>query len=268
MFGNIMNGTVVLSNGTMDYVRFGSGKTDLVLLPGLGDGLKTVRGTALPMALLYREFAKEHTVYMFSRKNALPDGYTTRDMARDQKEAMEILGIRNANVVGVSMGGMIAEWLAVDAPACVNKLALVVTCADATAELKDCVNDWISMVQRGDHFALMDSNVRRIYSEAYYRKNKWLIPITAKLTKPRSYARFLIQANACLTHDARAELAGITMPVWIIGGEQDRVLGCAGSRELAEQIPAAELLLYPQWGHGLYDEAKDFQKVLLDFFRG
>ena len=43
------------------------GSEHLLLLPGLGDGLRTVKGTALPMALLYRKFTKDYTCWMFSR---------------------------------------------------------------------------------------------------------------------------------------------------------------------------------------------------------
>ena len=67
MLWNTKNGTVKLDGGTMDYVRFGTGQRVLVMLPGLGDSLRSVRGTALPMAVLYREFSKDFTVYMFSR---------------------------------------------------------------------------------------------------------------------------------------------------------------------------------------------------------
>ena len=68
----IQNGRV----GQMDYIRFGSGERVLILLPGLGDGLRTVKGTALPMALLYRKFAKHFTVYAFSRREPLDEGCT------------------------------------------------------------------------------------------------------------------------------------------------------------------------------------------------
>ena len=55
-----------------EYIRFGIGQKNLILLPGLGDGLRTVKGTALPVALYYRSLAKEYTVYLFSRKIQLP----------------------------------------------------------------------------------------------------------------------------------------------------------------------------------------------------
>ena len=93
----------------MDYISFGNGKENLVMLPGLGDGLSTVKGMALPFAFMYRIYAKEYKVYVFSRKNCLPEGYTTRDMARDQARAMESLGIQKASVLGNSNGGMIAQ---------------------------------------------------------------------------------------------------------------------------------------------------------------
>ena len=89
MLYNIKNGTLYIGESTMDYIRFGTGSRVLVMLPGLGDSLRSMKGTALPMAVLYRVFAKGFTVYAFSRKNGLPQGYTTRDMARDQAEAME-----------------------------------------------------------------------------------------------------------------------------------------------------------------------------------
>ena len=74
MLYNAKNGTVKIGNTTMDYIRFGTGEKNLILLPGLGDGLQTVKGTALPMAFMYRIFVKRYTVYAFSRKNMLPEG--------------------------------------------------------------------------------------------------------------------------------------------------------------------------------------------------
>ena len=97
MLYNAKNGALKMGETTMDYIRFGTGSRTLVILPGLGDALQTVKGTALPMAWMYRIFAKDFTVYAFSRKNALPERYSTRDMARDMAQAMDDLGIAQAD---------------------------------------------------------------------------------------------------------------------------------------------------------------------------
>ena len=261
MFWNAKNGTAAGA----DYIRFGTGKKNLIMLPGLGDGLRTMQGTALPMALYYRSLAKDYTVYMFSRKTALPRGHTTRDMARDLNQAMEELGIGKASVVGVSMGGMIAQHFAADYPERMEKLVLVVTCPRPNPVLLESLEEWLSCAGADNHTALMDSNVRRIYSDAYYRKNKWMIPITGKLTKPKSYDRFFAQAEACRSHDAWDRLPEITAPTLVVGGERDRSLGGEPSREIAARIPGASLKMYPQWGHGLYEEAKDFLPIVTEF---
>ena len=121
------------------------------------------------------------------------------------------------------------------------------------------------MLVSENHAALMDSNLRRIYTEDYYRKNKWMVPIVGKLTKPKSYDRFFIQADACLTHDAYERLHQVQATTLVVGGEKDLSLGGDASREIAEKIPGAELRMYAQWGHGLYEEAKDFNHVVLSF---
>lgn len=265
MIGNTRNGTLDLDGARMDYIRFGNGPRVLVILPGLGDGLRTVKGTALPMALMYRIFSKDFTVYAFSRKDPLPEGHTTRDMARDQAEAMERLGIGRADILAVSMGGMIAQWLAVDFPDKVGKLILTVTCARPNDILWESLGEWTDLARRGDHAGFMRSNLVKIYSDAYCRKNMWMAPIVGRLTKPKSYDRFFIQAEACLTHDAYEALSHIEAPTFVIGGEKDKALGGDASREIAAAIPGAKLLMYPQWGHGLYEEAQDFNATVLDF---
>lgn len=261
------NGTVSLTEGTMDYIRFGSGVKNLVMLPGLGDALRSVKGTALPMALMYRMFAKDFTVWMFSRKQPLERGCTTRDLARDQAEAMAALGIRKADVLGVSMGGMIAQWLAADYPEKVGKLVLTVTCARPNPILLESVEEWVKLAKQNDPAGFMDSNLRRIYSEDYYRKNRWMAPIVGKLTRPKSYDRFFIQAEACKSHNAFENLVKIQVPTLVIGGEKDLALGGDASGEIAAAIPGAELKIYPQWGHGLYEEEKSFNSLVLEFLK-
>ena len=107
----------------------------------------------------------------------------------------------------------------------------------------------------------------KIYSDSYYRKNKPFLPLLAKITRPKSYDRFLIQAEACLNHDAYAHLPTIAASTLVVGGKQDHALGCEASREMAQAIPDAQLKIYPQWGHGLYEEAPDFNQTILNFLR-
>ena len=267
MLWNAKNGTLNIGGNTMEYIRFGTGPRVLIMLPGLGDGLRSMKGTALPMALMYREFVKEFTVYAFSRRTALPAGFTTRDMARDQAEAMALLNIEKADIFGVSMGGMIAQHLAIDFPERVNRLILAVTSSRPNPLLNESLDEWITLAKKGDHTAFMDSNLRRMYSEDYCRKNRWMVPLIGRLTKPKSYDRFFIQADACLTHDAFAQLPCITAPTLVIGGGKDLALGPEASEEIAAVIPGSRLKLYPQWGHGVYEEEPDFNRLIMDFLR-
>lgn len=253
--------------GTTDYIRFGHGSKNLILLPGLGDGLRTVRGTAGPMRLLYRSFISNYTVYAFSRRNDILANATTRDMARDVKSCMDALGIEKADLWGVSMGGMIAQWMGVDYPEAIGKLVLTVTCAQPNPVITNAVTEWLGLAAAGDHTGLMDSNMRLIYSDAYYRKNKAYIPLVGAMMHPRSYDRFRILANACLTHNCAAYLERIQSQTLVIGGQLDQVVGPDAARELAAAIPGATLRIYPEQGHGLYDESNDFQTTVLSFLQ-
>ena len=106
---NAKNGRLALPFGEMDYIRFGAGRRPLVMIPGVGDGLRTVKGMALPFALMYRALARDFTVYVFSRRVQLAAGMTKRDMAEDLNAAMDELGLNSAAVVGVSQGGKIGR---------------------------------------------------------------------------------------------------------------------------------------------------------------
>lgn len=248
-----------------DFIRFGKGEKVLFMLPGLGDGLKTVRGTAVPMAWMYRGFSKKFTVYGLSRRRNLPEHYTTRQMAADVAAFMDEMGIEKADVLGVSMGGMIGQWLGVDFPEKIENLVLAVTCPCPNPLITECIGEWVEMAKKDDHVAFMDSNVRKMYSEEYYQKNKLGIPLVAKMTKPDNYDRFYTMAEACLEHDALAELGKIRARTLVIGGEKDICLGGDASRQMADIIPGAKLHMYEQWGHGLYEEARDFNDVVMDF---
>ena len=267
--GKVMqkNGSVKLGSTEMYYAAFGSGNENLVVLPGLSDGLATVKGKAWILSLPYKKYFPHYTVYMFSRKNKMPDGYTIRDMAEDQVQAMKNLGIDRACLLGVSQGGMIAQYIAADHPEMVSKLILAVTAPNANSVVKEAVSGWIDMVKRDDHTALMADTAEKMYSEEFLRKNRKYFPVLARFTKPRDYARFLKNSLAILEFDSRDELSKIQCPTLIIAGDNDKTVGNDAPYELHRGISGSDLYIYKGLGHGLFEEAKDFYDRVLDFCR-
>ena len=261
------NKSVKVGNTSMNYAQFGSGEKSLIMIPGLGDGLRADKKYALFYAMLYGKFAKAYTVYVFSQKTEMPERYSTRKMARDMKEAMDILGIEKADVIGVSLGGMIAQQLAVDFPEKIEKLVLVVSAPRKNQYTQGCISGWIEMAKRGDYHKLMVDTLKKMYTREYLEKNRWMMKAATKIGKPKSYDRFITMAYACLYHDAYERIEKIQADTLVIGGELDRTLGARGSKELAEKIPNCTLKMYPQYGHALYDEAKDFNQTVLDFLQ-
>ena len=264
MFG-IKNLFIDIGGAKIPCAVFGKGRKNLIMLPGLGDGLTTVKGKALPMALMYREFMKDFTVYMMSRREPLPEGFSTKDMAADIARFMDKLGIEKASIFGVSMGGMIAQHFAADFPGKTEKLILVVTAPKNNEIMEKCVPVWVEQAKNGEGAALMESNVLNMYSDEYYRKNRWLTPITGKLAVPKDPSRFITMAKACLEHDAFSVLKDIKAPTLIIGGSEDRTVGSEASEILAKEIPGAKIFMYEGLRHAVYEEAPDFNKRVKEF---
>lgn len=268
MLLNAKNGTVSIGDTHMDYISFGNGKKVLIILPGLGDGLTTVKGTALPFAIGYRAYTANYKVYVFSRKNRLDEGYSTRDMAKDQVAAMNILGISKADIMGVSQGGMIAQYLAIDYPNLVNKLVLVVTLSKQNDTIEKVVSSMMEMAEHGDYKSLMIDTAEKSYSEQYLKKHRFLYQIFSRVGKPKNFSRFLIQANSCIHHNAYSELDKIVCQTLIVGGDSDKMVGANSSVEIAERIRNSELFIYEGLGHAAYEEAKDFNARVLCFLAG
>ncbi|RVU55631.1 alpha/beta hydrolase [Anaerosphaera multitolerans] len=249
----------------MDYISFGKGSEVLIILPGLGDGFITVKGMALPLALTYRNYAKRFKVYIFSRKSPLKDGYTTRDMAEDQAEAMKILNITKANIMGISQGGMIAQYLAIDYPQLLKILILAVTLSKQNETVKQVVSNWMEMAEAENYMDIVIDTSEKSYSENYLRKIRPFYPLLGRFKKPKDFNRFLVQANSCLNHNSHNELHRISCPTLIIGGGQDKILGSNSSFEIAKKVNNNELFIYDNLGHGAYEEARDFNKRVINF---
>lgn len=245
-----------------DYIRFGNGKKTLIMIQGLNT--RGIKGAALSLAYMYRIFAKEYTVYLFDRRPVVYDGITVRDMALDIASAMDALGLKNADVFGTSQGGMITQYLAIDRPDLVRKLILAVTLSRNNDTVKQVVGNWIEMAERGDMKLFVSDMAEKMYSEAYVKKYRLLMPLLTILQKPKDVKRFVILAKACLSCDTYDILDKIKCPVLVIGGKQDKVVSGVASEEIAEKL-GCRLHMYDHLGHAAYEEAQDFNRIIYDF---
>lgn len=249
----------------MDYVTFGKGKQPLVIIPGLGDGVQTVKGMAQMLALTYREFAKVYKVYVFSRINELRENYTTRNMAADVAQAMDLLKFKSSAVMGISQGGMIAQWLAVDFPKKVERLILTVTTAKLNSFGRERITHWLELNQTDSYKELMLDIASHSYTTKSFRKIKYLYRIMGIFGRIKDKQRIDIQSVSCLKHDSLDFLEKINCPTLIIGAEKDDVLGVEASLELHKHIKDSQLTLLPECGHALYEQNKNFQNRVLVF---
>lgn len=275
MFWNAKDGSVRIDDTEMDYVTFGMGKENLVMIPGLGDGLTTVKGMAAIMAFTYKIFAKTYKVYIFSRKNNLGKEmqrssqsiYSTREMAKDLAFALNALGIHQTNILGISQGGMIAQYLAIDYPTLIDKLILAVTLSKQNETVQAVLNNWIRFANEGDYKALIIDTAEKSYSENYLKKYRCLYPLLCRIGKPKDFRRFIAQAQSCAEHNAYELLSHIVCPTLIIGGNCDKIVTADASVEIAKQIKNSELFLYEGLGHAAYEEAKDFNNRVIAFLK-
>lgn len=265
MFYNLKESTLQLDNTSLDYAVFGKGTKPLVIIPGLT--LRDVKGAGWSLAYMYRIFAKDYRVYVFDKKKMILEGCTIKNLADDLAGAMKQLEIQNAHVFGVSQGGMVAQYLALDYPELVDKLVLGVTLSRNNPTVENVIANWLRLSEQNDFEGIVADMMEIMYSESYVKKYRWLFPILTKLSKPKDMTRFMTLAKACLTCDTYERLKSITCPVLVLGGKQDQIVTGEASAEIAEKLKC-KLYMYEKYGHSAYEEAADFNKRIFDFLRG
>lgn len=266
MFFHAKNFQIDIGESCLDGIVFGSGKQNLIMIPGLSDGLKTIKGLAVPFAMMYLQYTHNYRVYIFSSRRTIPEGFTTRQMAADIYAAMVKLGIKQTSVLGISQGGMVAQYLAIDHPEAVNKLVLAVSAARPNEILLQAVNGWTEFAKNSDYKNLFIDTTERSYTERRLRQYRPLYPLLCRIGRPKDFGRFLALANACTKHDSYNELDKINCPTLIIGGGCDRIVGTHAASELAERISGSRLHIYPELVHSLYEEAGISMNVLSVFW--
>lgn len=236
----------------------------MVIVPGLSTSFVTDGAQAVADG--FAAFAEAYTVYLFDVREDVPENYTLQQMGEDLAEAMQSLGLKNADLYGCSMGGMESICLAAAHPELVEKLAVAASACHANENSDAVLGQWVALAEAGDRAALMADMGQKIYSEAVYEASKDAFAAMADGLTEELLARFIHSTAAMLHMDLRAEAAAIGCPVLVIGSEGDRVLTVEASRKIAE-ITGGELYVYgAEYPHAVYDEAPDVRERVKAFF--
>ena len=258
------NHILYLDDEPFCYCKFGHGEKNLVLITGLN--LMTLRGKGLNLAYFYRQFMKDYTVYVFDKKDEVPEDVTVEDLAEDIVTAMKRIGLEKADVVGVSQGGMIAQYMAINHPDMVEKLVLCVTAARVNDTIRKYINRCIVIAKSGEMEKITTESFAAEYTPEYQKKIGPFVPLLSKIGIPKSNTRFIRLAKACLTVDTYDKLDQITCPVFVIAAKKDKTVSCEGTEEIAEKL-GCQKYTYSKYAHFVFNEAPDFNDRILKFLK-
>jgi len=251
----------------MFYEEQGSG-FPLLLINGLGsDHLEWLH--QLPA------FAPRFRVVTFDHrgtgKSAVPRGpYSTALMADDAATLLGALGIARSHVLGVSLGGMIAQELALRHPDRVEGLVLACTSPGGQLSVRPAPEAMAAFaLAKGEE---PEAELRRmipfLYTDACLRDRPEEIDgfIRRRLANPAPPEGYAAQLSAAVTHDAASRLERIAARTLVITGDADRLVHWENSLRLAGRIPGAKLVVLPGAPHRLFAETADpFNRAVLDF---
>ncbi|MCA9879284.1 MAG: alpha/beta fold hydrolase [Thermomicrobiales bacterium] len=239
------------TNGTDLYYDVAGRGAPLLLIPGLSGNTAAWDG-------LRPYFVEHFSVISLDNRGAGRSGspagpYTTAMMADDAAALLDHLNAPPTAVVGHSMGGMIAQELALRHPDRVAKLVLHATAAQPTHIAQQWLRAYIWLLHSDVDAEqavlwvlpwMVSSGLMRQHAEVEAMVDAWLND-----PYPPAVAGVTAQAEACLAHDARARLPEIAAPTLVLTAADDLLtpVGCA--QELADGIPGARLQVLPSGGH-------------------
>ena len=197
--------------------------------------------------------------------------YDIRQLAADAAALLEELKLGPAHVVGASMGGMIAQELALNHPQCVRSLTLVCTAATSDAFIRN----WVASMQAARTGCPIEEFFRTfclwMFTHRFFDQPGALdqfLGLALANPWPQTAEGFQRQCDAIATHDAANGLGALRVPAHVIVGDEDILTGTRYSRSLAEAIPGAALTVVPECGHALFwEKPAAFNAVVLDFLR-
>ena len=260
----------VRANGlNLHYEERGAGEP-LLLLMGLGGHGALWEEHAHAYAAHFRCLLLDNRGA--GRSDKPPGPYTIAAMADDALGLLDAIGVARAHVSGISMGGAIAQELALRAPERVQSLTVVsswVKCDAYAARIFDMLR---ALAAAADPAAFTRLLQLWIFTPAYHtaHMDDLLRRERAGLAHPHPMPAFAFQAqcDACLAHDTRGRLARVAAPALVTAGDRDIFTPLAFSQELAASIPGADLRVFAGGGHAHHWEMReDFNRTTLAFMR-
>lgn len=256
--------TTGYSKNSLPYLRIGNSPRVLVVFEGLGFENKPPSGLQLRMvAGDYKKFAKDYTVYSVGRKPNLPEGYSTRDMAKDYATMIQDEIGKPVDVLGISTGGVIAQHFALDYPDLVHHLVLASTgyrLSETGKKLQLHVGDMARQGKwRKAYTAMMDG----VYPKGGMKKRFFKLLMWFVARAPEKPSDLLITIDAEDKHNLKDQIGKIKVPTLLVGGEEDYFYPI---RETAAAMPNAEVIIYEKFGHNAWlDNRRQFHKDVLSF---
>lgn len=236
-------------------------------------------GAKAAWGLQSRVLSKHFTVLTFDNrgvgKSDKPPGpYTTRMMADDTAALMEHVGFRKAHVMGVSMGGMIAQELAINYPEKVSKLVLGCTYA-GRRDGSNFAPELLERLGAGEEYAIEDlrgtpvnKTTSAVIALSFNRPIYRLVvtPLAVLALRFMNKQGLQGQVEACSTHNTFDRLHTIKAPTLVITGTADHIFAAGCSDVLARSIPGAQLVRIEGGSHTFMVEMrKQFNRHVLDF---
>jgi 3-oxoadipate enol-lactonase len=257
----------IKANGIeIHYELQGDGRDTLVLLNGVGDDLEAWGYLAdAALSAGYRVLRLDNRGVGGSSQPPGPS--TSLMMAADTKAVVDGLAIRDLHLVGVSMGGVIAQEYAISYGSDLRSLVLANTYGAAGPYCSRLFRSWAEIAVGAGMPALVRQVSPWIYSWGFFEHAEPTLQSfeAASLATTQSPAAFASQVSALVSHDATDRLGRINVPTLVLAAESDLVIPVELSRRLREAIPGAEWATIPG-GHGaMWETAAAFNTAVLSF---